>query len=127
MATSAATIFLNEQGKEIAVMINHYDGNPDAHGNDLIEWAAGGKIVNGIPLGYNSGRLWNGMSCLAADCIASFKSGPGAVYLEPAGTRGADYTYTLSCFEGNLWLRVTDWDNGHVYYEGYVEKFKGWK
>lgn len=130
MGTRSLTVFTDYDGTEIAVMYRQFDGHPDGHGVDLKNWAEGRVLVNGLS---GDNNVWNGMDCLAADCVASFKCHPGGIYLRPAGTRGEAYVYTLSpdpewnpeCFPpgkpGRLCLRIESF--GKILYEGRIDSF----
>ena len=72
MGTRSLTVF-QEYDAEIVVMYRQFDGYPSGHGIDLSEFLAGGKMVNGLSLNENE-RVFNGMSCLAAQVIAHFKT-----------------------------------------------------
>jgi len=66
----------------VACMYRHFDGYPSGHGSDLADFLHDGKLVNGIPFG-DKAKIFNGMSCLAAQMVAHFKDGPGNIYLYP--------------------------------------------
>lgn len=94
MGTRSLTIF--EGRAEIAVLYRQFDGYPhNGHGQELAEFLAGFRIVNGI--GARDSKLANGLECLAAQAVAHFKSEPGHFYLYPAGTRdcGEEFRYTV--------------------------------
>jgi hypothetical protein len=96
MSTRSITIIKDEEDKEICVLYRHGDGYPKGHGQDLVDFLKGKKIVNGITASDSSN--FNGMNCLAAAIIAHFKTEIGGFYLFPAGTRdrGEGYIYTIS-------------------------------
>jgi len=82
-------------------MYKQYDGYPTGLGQELADWLANMRIVNGIRCGAEDcavGRMANGMDCLAAQLVAHFKTEVGGVYLLPPGTRGAgeEFIYTIS-------------------------------
>ena len=136
MGTRCLTVFVDDDGiSEIAVLYRQFDGYPDGHGLRLKEWAGDRYLVNGL-IG-NDNEVWNGMGCLAADCVAHFKKKTGGFYLYPANTRdvGEDYIYTLSKKEitpthvegytrerWGLWLKVQDSAKSTVY-EGWIKEF----
>ena len=104
MGTRCLTVFQENNGKEIVVMYRQFDGYPEAHGKELVEFLKGRVLVDGF-----SGeecRDFNGMGCLAAQAVKHFKGGVGGFYLYAAGTRdvGEEYTYTIS--PGGAYKRV---------------------
>lgn len=102
MGTRCLTVFKKEDGTEIAVLYRQMDGYPDGHGQQLADFLADRRIVNGYNQTDEKERAFNGMSCLAAQVIAHFKDGIGDFYLQPAGTRdiGEEYIYTVTGKEG---------------------------
>ena len=100
MGTRSLTVFVEtweNQEKEIAVLYRQMDGYPTGHGKELADFLKNFTIGNGIPCGEKLENFANGMSCLACQVIAHFKTGPGEFYLYPAGSRdvGEEYVYTL--------------------------------
>ncbi len=78
-------------------MFRQFDGYPECHGLELAKFLNGFKIVDG----YSSGdklMVANGMSCLAAQIIAHFKTKIGNFYLYPANTRDCweEYIYIVT-------------------------------
>lgn len=92
MGTRSLTIF--EDREEIAVLYRQYDGYPSGHGRELAEFLSGYRVTDGKFL---DPRTANGMSCLAAQIVAHFKTESGGFYLYPAGTRnaGEEFRYTV--------------------------------
>jgi hypothetical protein len=83
--------------KNLVLVYVQYDGYPDGHPMETAEWLAGGKVVNGIS-GNDTGLIFNGAGCLAAQLIARLKSGPGGTYIYPINSRGnagEDYLYDI--------------------------------
>jgi hypothetical protein len=72
MSTRSLTVVLDEEGDDVMVLYRHWDGYPDAHGQELKKFLFGRKIVNGI--GANDKNNFNGMECLAASLVAHFIS-----------------------------------------------------
>jgi hypothetical protein len=96
MGTRCLTVFHYEKSdEEIAVLYRQMDGYPDGHGKELAEFLTGGVMVNGIPCGGDTSKMFNGMECLAAQVVAHFKEGVGMFYLMPAGARDVweDFIY----------------------------------
>jgi hypothetical protein len=96
MGTRCLTVFYNEDKTEIAVLYRQFDGYPECHGKELADFLKGKKIVNGIM--EDRSKIFNGMSCLAAQVISHFKEEAGGFYLYPAGTRncGEEYIYHVN-------------------------------
>jgi hypothetical protein len=80
MGTRSLTYVFNDRKEVIVCMYRQYDGYPSGHGSELAEFLNSGEVVNGLPL-QSKNRLFNGMSCLAAQMVAEFKDGPGGIYL----------------------------------------------
>ena len=105
MGTRSITVVMDKDGKKIIEMYRHMDGYPAGMGKDLQNFINSGKVVNGIPLKHD-GKLFNGISCFAAQLVNEFKDGPGNIYLH-APTKdfvdkrkyeklyGADYYYEI--------------------------------
>lgn len=94
MGTRSLTTFIEKWKDEktnkvkqtkIVTMYRQYDGYPEGHGLELATFLTRGKMVNGIPYG-EDGIFFNGMGCLAAQCVADFKQGAGGIYLHRGGT-----------------------------------------
>lgn len=103
MGTRSLTIIKDSADVEICVIYRQFDGYLEGgHGQDLAEFLADMRIVNGYQMEDKTGEAANGMSCLAAQIVRKLKDGIGGIYIYAAGTRdtGEDYTYTLS--EGAL-------------------------
>jgi hypothetical protein len=63
-------------------MYRLHDGYPekDGHGGDLANFLEDIRVVNGLSLS-ETGKVANGMGCLAAQMVKHFKNGPGGIYL----------------------------------------------
>ena len=81
MGTRCLT-YVYDGDEPFVCMYRHFDGYPSGHGSDLADFLHDGKLVNGIPFG-DKAKVFNGMSCLAAQMVAHFKDGPGNIYLYP--------------------------------------------
>ena len=97
MGTRAVTIIKNENGDDICNLYRQYDGYPECHGKELVEFLRDIVIVNGLGAS-EAEKIANGMGCLAAQIIAHFKDTPGGFYLYPVtqADQGQDYTYIVS-------------------------------
>lgn len=96
MGTRSLTICKDQKKNVLLNMYRQYDGYPTGHGAELAEFLNGGELVNGLS-SRDSGAVFNGMGCLAAQIVARFKEDPGGIYLEPADARdvGEEYIYTV--------------------------------
>ena len=114
MGTRSLTIFNDGGEREIVVMYRQMDGYLEGHGVDLAEFLSPFIVVNGIGVGDNR-VIANGMSCLAAQAIAHFKTGVGSIYLYPAGTRDAGEEYIYYVIGDESFLRIdvyeTRWES----------------
>jgi hypothetical protein len=97
MGTRCLTRVFDFKGAEIICLYRQFDGYPDGHGAELREFLDGFKIVNG--LNNLTGKIANGMGCLAAQLVAHFKAdhGPGGFYLYPPGAKdvGEEFVYEV--------------------------------
>ena len=145
MGTRSITVIKDENGEEICVLYRQFDGYPSGMGKDLKKFLSPIRLVNGIT-DKEDHPIANGMSCLAAQIVAHFKSEDrskcgslaGNIYLYPAGTRdaGEEYIYTIYPGEnGKVRMRVqagcmtmfglpgTKQTNMPVLYDGYAYRF----
>jgi hypothetical protein len=111
MGTRSLTTFIERYTDEktkkvknikVVTMYRQFDGYPKGMGIDLAEFLAGGKLVNGISPTEKE-LVFNGMGCLAAQCVAYFKEGPGSIYLHRGGTTNCweEYRYEIIQDEEN--------------------------
>jgi hypothetical protein len=102
MGTRSLTVVVDkswDRTEEICVLYRQCDGYPTGHGQELKEFLAGMRIVNGINSTVRGTKFANGVPCLAAQLVAHFKTDrEGGFYLHPAGTRGcgSEYLYVIS-------------------------------
>ena len=59
------------------MLYRQYDGYPEGHGTDLLNFLKGMNLVNGINSKNIKLRISNGMDCLAAQIVAHYKQQPG--------------------------------------------------
>ena len=128
MGTRSLTVFNNEMdNEEIVVLYRQYDGYPEGHGIDLLNFLNNMEIVNGIS-NKEKRRIANGMGCLSAQVVAYFKEAPGDFYLHSAWTRdiGEEFIYTLYYTE-ELKIKVQDtYDGGNDLFDGNIKAYKNW-
>ena len=124
MGTRSLTIVQDEHGKDICVLYRQMDGYPSGHGEELKQFLSGKRLCNGITMGRDNARYFNGLGCLAASLVAHFKKGIGEFYLHAAGTRDCweDYRYFVSPGEDGINLRC-ETSTARVLYDGPVEDF----
>ena len=100
MGTRSLTVFTEDDGTEIVVLYRQYDGYMEGHGIELAKFLAPFALTNGLPMGA-TGKLANGMGCLAAQVISHFKGDEaGQFYLYPAGTRDANEEFIYTVYMG---------------------------
>ena len=116
-------------------MYRQYDGYPEGHGAELVEFLKGGSLVNGLRFG-EEGKFYNGMGCLAAQLVSSFKDGAGNIYLYSTNAKdcGQDFEYHISYDDGTLNIKVvnrgmnffgmTQSDTNEVIFEGDLKSFE---
>lgn len=101
MSARCVTHIFDDNGKDIlCTMYRHSDGYPDGHGAELKLFLRKIRVVNGLT-SYNN--VANGMGCLAAQIVAHFKDGPGAIYIHPPGTEPGDIDFVYEV--RSPWLR----------------------
>lgn len=83
--------------RPIINLYRQYDGYPEGHGAELVEFLKQFTLTNGLGAGMPKSKSANGMGCLAAQLVANFKDGPGQFYLEPVTAKecGQDYEYHI--------------------------------
>ena len=86
----------------LVCMYRQMDGYPEGHGKELQEFLKTFTIVNGIGVNSYSGKTANGMSCLAAQLVAHFKTEIGSFYLYPTDSGNTEaYNYHVYLNENN--------------------------
>jgi len=87
--------------RPIINLYRQYDGYPEGHGAEIVEFLKQFTLVNGLPVGRGEAterRSANGMGCLAAQLVSNFKgSDAGQFYLYPTDAKdcGQDYEYHI--------------------------------
>ena len=123
MGTRSLTYVFDQNYDAIVCMYRQFDGYPSGHGIELAEFLLSGEVVNGIPLNANK-RLFNGMGCLAAQMIDSFKEDAGGIYLHaPSLDRDdwQDYEYHVS--ENRVIVYAGTRSQGNIIFDGCWSKF----
>lgn len=97
MGTRATTTVYEDFEKMIPLIkiYRQMDGNPDAHGEDLIEFIQGKKLVNGIGVQDDREAIWNGMGCLAASLVKYLKQDVGNIYIVSMDHGEEEYNYEI--------------------------------
>ena len=81
MGTRSLTVINDAwDNEEICVLYRQYDGYPEGHGKDLLDFLKGINVVNGINSDSDGKKISNGMDCLAAQMFAYFKTEAGGIY-----------------------------------------------
>ena len=93
MGTRSLTTVFDESGKPLLSFYRQMDGYYKGHGAELKEFLSEFGVCNGYGLGDNN-KVANGMSCLAAQLIAHFKTGIGNIYICPH-TSKQEYNYEI--------------------------------
>jgi len=108
-------------------MYRQSDGYPRGHGKELAEFLKDFRIVNGRSLPKKKDRLAYGISCLAAQVIAHFKSKAGEIYLFNGNERDCweEYIYIVENQEKSSKpkLSIIDCRKGRIIFEGTPENF----
>lgn len=102
-----ARVNVIEDGKVLVSIYRQMDGYPEGLGQDVAEFTARLKLVNG--LGGDISAVANGMGCYAAQLISFLKDGAGSVYIRPTNMKshGEEYVYAVYENEGELWIRAS--------------------
>ena len=130
MGTRSLTVINDEwDNEEICVLYRQYDGYPEGHGTDLLNFLKNMNLVNGINSKNIKLRISNGMDCLAAQIVAHFKQQPGYFYLHSAGSRDMceEFIYTIYIKDKILHIKVEDvYDEGNVLFDGNINQYEEW-
>ena len=102
-------------GNQVLVSIyRQFDGYPDGLGQELADFCAPLKVVNGF--GFETDNQVNGMGCFAAFLIKHLKEEIGNVYIRDTSdeSHGEEYSYDLRDSDGKIYMNI---------YEGSVTAF----
>ena len=97
MATRATIKFINNN-EVIASIYKHWDGYPSGLGISIVNWLSDKVIISGISGQTMEEGFANGIDCLAAQFIKTFKTHIGDLYMCPV-TQKEEYNYTISLDE----------------------------
>jgi hypothetical protein len=84
--------------RPIINLYRQYDGYPEGHGQELVQFLKQFNLVNGMGLSEDTRKVANGMGCLAAQLVSNFKGNEaGQFYLYPTDAKdcGQDYEYHI--------------------------------
>jgi hypothetical protein len=134
MGTRSLTLFQDYSAdgnlQEIVVLYRQMDGYPTGHGQELKNFLTPFILVNGIVSPIEGKKIANGMSCLAAQTIAHFKTDVGGFYLYQAWTRNCDEEYIYTIYPNvtgkgvNIKVEAVQCDGRvKMLYDGPVKKF----
>ena len=130
MGTRSLTVINDEwDNEEICVLYRQYDGYPQGHGTDLLNFLKDMHIVNGMNNKNMKLRISNGMDCLAAQIVSYFKTGAGDFYLCSAGSRNMaeEFIYTIYTKDRMLYIKVEDlYNDGHDLFDGNINQYEEW-
>jgi len=120
--------------RPIINLYRQYDGYPEGHGAELVEFLKQFKLVNGLG-GETKARTANGMGCLAAQLVSNFKGNEaGQFYLYPTDAKdcGQDYEYHIYANGPTFRIKVvnkgcnmfglTQSDTNEVIFDGILAK-----
>lgn len=125
----------NARTRPVLSLYRQMDGYPSGHGAELKEFLNGFEIINGIPMGvYGKAigelKVANGMSCLAAQVVAHFKTEIGQFYVTDHED-SQEYVYDIYPIKDEfkrgepvrLCVRVWSEYRDRVLYEGEISEF----
>lgn len=119
MATRSNIIF-SENGKPFVNIYRHWDGYPSAAGVELCEFLQSKTVVNGI--GGDQQSVANGVGCLAAWFLATFKTEAGNYYINPLmpdSHQDNDFGYIVDVRQDGTIVSV--WQGETLLFKGSVE------
>lgn len=115
------TVKFYENNKPLLAVYHQYDGYFKGVGLDMANFLLPFQVVDGIAYKETSNRVANGISCLAAQYIASFKTKVGGVYITHLDD-SQEYDYELS-LDSNSQLIICAYENGEEKYKGSISEF----
>lgn len=154
MGTRSLTYFReSEYGEPFMALYRQFDGNPENHGLDMVQFMAGKRLLNGYnPLG-NDMHNFNGMGDLAAQMVAHFKTynhplhdvngimlpnmmkSPryteprvGNYYIMAPGAEGVgeQFSYHIYPHDEEIFITIFDEYEEDVIYEGSIANYPYW-
>ena len=129
MSTCSLTFVKDDTNRVVMNMYRQCDGYPSGLGAELYEFLKDIKMVNGISVTKDNGKVANGAGCLAAQIVAHFKDGPGGVYLHPPSSKdcGQEYEYHITADTSGITVKVVEagWTmrRAKTLYQGDLEGF----
>lgn len=121
MSTSASFTLIDKH-EPVITMYSHWDGYPEGVPLKVMKWLSEIKVVDALTL--DNENVANGVSCLAAQLIAKFKTGAGSIYLynpEMQYQLGEDYIYNIYIDDEHIKVFVYKFDIEH----NMIDVFKG--
>jgi hypothetical protein len=98
METRSLTTVFDEQGKPLLSFYRQMDGYFEGHGQELQDFLFEFKVCRDRHRHFgrlgDDNKVANGMSCLAAQLIAHFKTGIGNIYIYPHSAK-QEYNYEI--------------------------------
>jgi len=144
MGTRSLTIVKDPDGHHLVTVYRQYDGYPEGHGADLLEFLSSKNMVNGIPVS-ESKLFANGYEELAAQLVWHLKKDNqvGNIYIYPPGTEGVgeEWVYEIGPMpEDSMTIRLvvregavsffgapgTPIEDMKVVYDGPIAGFADW-
>lgn len=128
MGTRSTTQIVEQYNDGDAILVNmyrQYDGYPEGHGQELVDFLNSKTIVNGFSNGMTMETHANGAGCLAAQVVDHFKQELGGIYLVPHG-QTEQYNYKVIIPQHgkpqSIRIVVTDWED-KVLFDGNIEDY----
>lgn len=122
MGTRSLTFVYNENKQPLVCMYRQFDGYPSGHGKELAEFLTPITMINGIG-NEVMGTSANGVECLAAQMVKSFKKEIGGIYLMVPVLgldHGQEYEYHIHPNGGVLKVEVREGEN--LVFEGHPQQ-----
>ncbi len=98
--------------QKICMIYHQFDGYPDGHPLETAKWLSEGTVVNGLGIGDDEKRVFNGAGCLVAQLVSHQKDRAGGVYLYSVDSRG-------KCGEEYLYNIIVDFKTHKITYEAF--------
>lgn len=109
-----------EKGTCLCAVYQQYDGYPEGVGYELASMLKDIEIVNGFSTGMKAGTHANGVGCLAAQFVKTYKQGLGGMYMTTENdTQEYDYEVYIEHGEEPR-IRVKNW--GDLIFDGNVDE-----
>lgn len=94
----------------VCSFFRHWDGYPEGHGQDILNFVEGKRLVNGIGSDFEEGVDFNRAGTFAVPFMQYIQNESGCEVI-PTGAKnyGEEYTYHVYFRNGKFQVMVEDW------------------